>query len=118
MRKFLLSNHYSFFLVFVFLLFTYPGSETNLTYKRKAYAHEHIFSVIYNWFFFFLPYAASISSLFYDHAADEATVGVHPGGNAKQGMLSLLSQPYIMGRPPHFCYSANSFGTDYLSTHL
>lgn len=48
-------------------------------------------------FFLFLFYAASISSLFYDHAADEATVGVHPGGNAKQGTLSLILQPYIMG---------------------
>lgn len=48
-------------------------------------------------FVFSFIYVVSISSLLYDHAVDEATVGVHPGGNAKQGTLCLLLQPYIIG---------------------
>ncbi|KAF3542017.1 hypothetical protein F2Q69_00025260 [Brassica cretica] len=48
-------------------------------------------------------------SLFYDHAADEAAVGVHPGGNAKQGTFRLLiTAIHHALPPPHFCYSAEA----------
>ncbi|KAF2561093.1 hypothetical protein F2Q70_00018864 [Brassica cretica] len=48
-------------------------------------------------------------SLFYDHAADEAAVGVHPGGNAKQGTFRLLiTAIHHALPPPHFYYSAEA----------
>ena len=53
----------------------------------------HINFVFLSIFFWVLLYAVFISSLFYDHAADEAAIGSHSGGNAKQGALSLLSEP-------------------------
>ncbi|KAL0686203.1 hypothetical protein Bca4012_053051 [Brassica carinata] len=42
-------------------------------------------------------------------SADEAAVGVHPGGNAKQGTFRLLiTAIHHALPPPHFCYSAEA----------
>ena len=73
--------------------------EIKFDIQNEKHISMHVYLSLFMSFisgFFGLSYAVSISSLFYDHAADEAAAGVNPRGNAKQGTFRLLSQPYIM----------------------
>ena len=83
--------------------------EIKFEIQKEKHISMHVYLFPFMSFIICFFLSASISSLFYDHAADEAAVGVHPGGNAKQGTFRLLiTAIHHAFPPPHFCYSAEA----------